>query len=75
MMYHQSKKDNCSRVSSLKNQVKDTYSYEGMEFPAVYNDIFKFEELDKVCVLVYTISPEDTIALDKPGTLTYIQTT
>ena len=68
------RKDNtCSRISSLKNHVKDKYSYEGIEFPATYEASFKLEELNKICAYAYTISPEEEIVLEKPGTTPCIQ--
>jgi len=65
MKYHQSKKEkNDHRVTSLNN-IKDKYNYGEMEFPAGYDSIYKFEDLNKVCIYIYTIGDDNEIAIGK----------
>ena len=80
MLYHQSdKQKNNQNISSLK-KIEDKYDYTGIEFPADYNDLTNFEELNKVSIFVYSISEkvlkdEETkyeITVSKQGSLDYI---
>jgi hypothetical protein len=60
------KKDkHSSRISIFKRQAKDLYIYEGIEFPTTYDDIYRLERLNKVCIYVCTASPKEEIVLDK----------
>ena len=69
MRYHQSQQEkNDSRLSVL-SKVADKYDYTGVEFPASYDDIARFEELNKVCVFVYIINEEGKIHKERDGNL------
>ena len=58
MMYHQSAKGNHdSRLSKLK-KVADKYNYDGMEFPASYEAISAFEEINRVCIFIYELDSD-----------------
>ena len=71
LKYHQSAKDkNASRICKLKNVV-DKYNYEGIEYPTSYDDIYNFEEINKVCVYVYTLAENNSIIIDTEGTAEY----
>jgi hypothetical protein len=73
MKYHQtSRGKDCQNISALK-KVQDKYNYDGIEFPVSYDDIYKFEELNNICIYVYSID-DDKVILDKPGSLDYLQT-
>ena len=63
MVYHQSNKIKYSDMLSVLNKVEDTYTCEGVNSPASYGDIERFQENNKVCVNVYTTKKEneDTI--------------
>ena len=72
MKYHQSAKDkNASRICKLK-KVVDKYNYEEIEYPTSYDDIYRFEELNKVCIYVFTLTENNDIIKDKEGTANYI---
>ena len=71
MKYHQSAKDkNASRICKLK-KVDDKYNYEEIEYPTSYDDIYRFEELNKVCIYVFTLTENNDIIKDKEGTTNY----
>ena len=56
MLYHQSDKHkHVQNITSLK-KIEDKYDYTGIEFPADYNDVTNFEELNKVSIFAYSIS-------------------
>jgi hypothetical protein len=65
------KVNNDNSISVLK-KVEDKYDWTGINFPASYDDIATFEELNKICIFVYTISPENQIIKDKDGNGKYI---
>ena len=55
MKYHQtSRGKDCQNISALK-KVQDKYNYDGIEFPVSYDDIYKFEKLNNICIYVYSI--------------------
>jgi hypothetical protein len=59
MLYHQSEQTKHSAILSYLDKVQDKYNYEGVNFPASYNDIERFQENNKVCVVVFTTKKED----------------
>ena len=73
MKYHQSdKKEKGHRVTVL-DKIKDKYNYGDIQFPADYESIKHFEDLNQVCIYVYIYDEEsDQILLDKPGKADYI---
>jgi hypothetical protein len=72
MKYHQTKRDkNCDRISALK-KVEDKYDYTGVNYPASFEDIERFEENNKVAVFVYYIDEENNIRKEKNGNTDYI---
>ena len=61
MRYHQSDEaKNTVRVAALK-KIKDTYTYDGMVFPADNTRIEAFEELHKVRIFIYEIDEEGKV--------------
>jgi len=61
---------NDDRLSVL-HKIEDKYDYSCITFPASYEDIEKFEEINKVCIFIYTIEQEGIIT-DKKGNGNYI---
>ena len=55
MRYHQSPKTNNSSKINYLLGVKDKYDYGEMVYPASFEDIAQFEELNKICIYVYEI--------------------
>ena len=70
--YHQSAKVKHSDRLSVLKQLDDKYNYDNVKFPAGYNDIKHFEENNKVCVFVYTLSSNNEIIRDFVGNPDYI---
>ena len=53
MLYHQSEStNNCERLSVLI-KVRDTYSYDGINFRVSYDDIETSEDVHTICVIVH----------------------
>ena len=72
MKYHQSDKSNhASRVTNLL-KVDDKYNYDDMEYPATYDDISNFEEVNQVCINIYTLTENSDIILEKEGRYEYV---
>ena len=58
LLYHQSNKlKHADRVSVLK-KIEDKYNWSGINFPASFSDIQKFEDMNKICINVYGITDE-----------------
>ena len=73
MLQQQSEKtENDSRLAALQ-KIKDTYSYDGINFPASYEDNENFEDIHTICVMVYEIE-DDMVVLSKEGKYEYIYT-
>ena len=75
MRYHQTeKKKNAQNISSLK-KVVDKYDYHNMSFPASYDDISDFEEINQVCIFVYDLDDagEKKFRKSKQGNIDYLQ--
>jgi hypothetical protein len=72
MKYHQTNKEKNDHRITVLNNIKDKYNYGDMEFPADYDSIYNFEELNKVCIYIYTIGDDKDIIIDKPGKTEYI---
>ena len=69
MLYHQTEKaKNCDRVSSLK-KVEDKYNWEGVNFPATFDDIQTFENNNRICVNVFKHKGEKGIDPERLGTI------
>jgi hypothetical protein len=49
-----------------------TYSYDGIKFPAPYDDVELFEAIKRVCVIVYDID-NDIVAVSKESKYEHIQ--
>ena len=59
LLYHQSeKKKHSDRVSALK-KLEDKYNWNGVGFPASFNDITTFENNNRVCVNIYSYNGEE----------------
>ena len=73
MLYHQtSKGKHDSRVTVLK-KVADKYKWEGIGFPASFNDVEKFEHLNQVCINVWGISEANEVHPLRLGSIPYIK--
>ena len=73
MLYHQTAKvAHCDRLSVLK-KVEDKYNWEGVNFPATFDDIQTFENNNKVCVNIYGHSGEREINPIRLGTIPYVK--
>ena len=75
MRYHQTeRKKNDHRLTVLK-KVVDKYDYSDMSFPASYEDIEKFEEINQVCIFVYELddTAQKTFRKSKQGNIDYLQ--
>ena len=71
-LYHQTPKGkNDDRLSVLK-KVVDKYKWDDINFPASYEDISRFEELNQMCVFVYGLDDENNIHCQKKGNSKYI---
>ena len=69
MKYHQSQQEkNDDRISAL-SKMKDKYADTGISIPASYDDIARFEDLNKVCVFVYIINEEGKIDKEMDGSV------
>jgi hypothetical protein len=67
MRYHQTeKKKHDDRISVLK-KVQDKFNYEGMNFPADFEDIRHFERTNHVAVFVYGLTEEGNVVKEKDG--------
>ena len=72
MKYHQSKKNKHDNRVSVLTKVLDNFNYVGIEYPVSFDDISKFEDLNKISIFVYEINADD-ITLARSGNLNYIQ--
>ena len=53
MLYHQkSKAKRCDRITVLE-KVEDKYKWEGVKFPASFEDVETFENNNEVCVNIF----------------------
>ena len=74
LRYHQSARSKSdSRLSKLK-KVEEKYIYDGMEFPASYEAISAFEDINRVCIFIYELDSEDKIRLGQRGNIAYLTT-
>ena len=64
-------RENCDRISALK-KIEDKYDYTGVNYPASFEDIERFEENNKVAVFVYYMDEENNIRKEKNGNTDYI---
>ena len=72
--YHQTPRSkNDSKLSKLK-KVSDKCNCDEMEFPASYEAIAAFEEINKVCIFIYELDSENLIRLGQRGNVTYVTT-
>ena len=73
MLYHQSEKPkNGERLTVLK-KINDKYDWTGVNFPATFTDIDKFEENNKVSVNIYEHNGNKEINPIRLGTKQYIK--
>ena len=67
MKYHQSPQtDHSSRISALK-KVEDKYDYSDISYPTSYDDIYKFEERNNLCIFVYELDEDGKVHREKTG--------
>ena len=67
MKYHQTKQQkHDDRISVLK-KLEDKFNYEGVEFPANFEDIKRFELNNGVAVFVYCLSEQGKVVKERNG--------
>jgi hypothetical protein len=75
MKYHQSeKKIHDQRVSALK-KITDRFDYSDISFPTCLEDIERFEERNKVCVMVFIFNEQDQLVREHEGNQEYFEDT
>ena len=73
MKYHQSEQKSKDHRISVLDKIQDKYNYGEMQFPADYEAIRQFEDLNQVCMYIYTYDEgSNQILLDKQGKAEYI---
>jgi hypothetical protein len=73
MMYHQSPKGkHDDRITALRTY-EDKYNYDGISYPTSYDEIDHFQEVNQVCIYVYTIDENNNIICDHVGKTQYIK--
>jgi len=72
LRYHQTKKDKHDDRISVLSKIKDKYDYSGFEFPFDFDDINRFEEINKVCIFVFYIDEENKIIKERDGNHNYV---
>ena len=55
-------------------KVEEKYNYDGIEFPASYEAISAFEDINRVCIFIYELDSEDKIRLGQRGNIAYLTT-
>jgi hypothetical protein len=73
MRYHQSPKGKHDDRTTALRKYTDAYNYEGITYPATYDDINTFQENNKVCIYVYAEDEKSNIVCDFAGKNEYIQ--
>ena len=71
-LYHQTPKGKHDDRLSVLKKVVDKYKWDGINFPASYEDVYKFEELNQICVFIYGLDNRTNIYCDKKGNSKYI---
>ena len=51
-------------------KIEDKCDYSDMSFPTSYDEIYKFEERNNVCLYVYELDEDGKVHLEKPGKTT-----
>ena len=72
MRYHQSPQGKHDDRTTALSKYEDKYNYDGISYPTTYEDINHFQEINKVCMYVYTIDETDNIICDSAGKNEYI---
>ena len=72
MRYHQSPQGKHDDRTTALSKYEDKYNYDGISYPTTYEDINHFQEINKVCIYVYTIDETDNIICDSAGKNEYI---
>ena len=68
--FFQTRKNN-DRLTVFK-KLEDKYNYEGVNYPASYDDIKIFEENNKIGVVVYAIDEKNSIIKEYHGNKEYL---
>jgi hypothetical protein len=72
LKYHQSEQiKHCDRTTTL-NTIEDNYNYEGVNYPASFDDIKTFETNNEVCINVYSLNGSN-VNLDYIGNIDFIK--
>ena len=68
MKYHQSDKKVKGHRTTVLDKIQDKYNYGEMQFPADYESIKQFEDLNQVCIYIYIYDEESNqVLIDKHG--------
>ena len=65
--YHQTKKDKNDHRLTVLAKVNDRFNYEGVSYPASYEDIKTFEVNNKIAIFVYALNDEGDPVKEKDG--------
>ena len=57
--------------TTVLSKLEDKYNYDGITYPVSYEDIEKFEDVNKVCIFVYYINEDNEIHKEKNGHVDY----
>lgn len=71
MKYHQSNKQKHDDRITILSKLEDKYNYEGLSYPAGYDDISKFEDNNNVCIFIYYINENNEIIKERTGNANY----
>jgi hypothetical protein len=73
-LYHQSEKAKHSDRTTVLKKVEDKYNWEGVNFPASFDDITTFETNNKICVNIFGYSEDNKeINPNRSGHIPYIK--
>ena len=72
LRYHQTKQGKHDDRITVLSKLQDKYDYSGFDFPFDFDDISRFEELNKISIFVYYIAEDDKIINERYGNHNYI---
>ena len=67
MKYHQTSQQKDAQNTSALKKIDDKYDYSDIYYPTSYDEIYKFEERNNLCIYVYELDENGKIHLEKPG--------
>lgn len=72
LRYHQTKQSNNDDRLSAFAKVEDTYNYSGFDFPFHFDDVDRFEKINKVSIFIYHINEHNQIVKERDGNHAYV---